>query len=63
MIPTEIDRRRETIKYMIEFCQSQLENLSHWEQNFIESVSEQFDEKGNLTDTQCDKLEQIYDKL
>lgn len=63
MIPTDPERRTEVIRYMLEFCENKLDSLSEWEANFITSIRDQFDSKGTLSDRQCDKLEQIYDKL
>ena len=45
---------------MIEECLNNMELLTNWEQDFVESVSEALLEYPSLTDAQADKLEQIY---
>ena len=40
-----------------------MQSLSKWEQNFIESVSDKYDRRGWLSDNEMDKLEQIYLKV
>jgi hypothetical protein len=62
MIPKDLEQRRSMISYMIDSCKYN-DNLTEWETNFILSISDQFEMNGNLTDRQCEKLEQIYDKL
>lgn len=37
--------------------------VTDWERNFIESISEQFDNRGDLSDKQVEILERIYYKL
>ena len=37
-------------------------SLSDWEEEFIDSVKEQWEHRGSLTDRQIEKLEQVYDK-
>jgi hypothetical protein len=34
--------------------------LSKWEMGFVESLSEQFEDKGRLSQKQYDKLEELY---
>jgi hypothetical protein len=36
--------------------------LSTWEKGFVDSISEQYEEKNFLTDKQKDKLESIWDE-
>jgi hypothetical protein len=48
------------IKWLLD-CLSN-EDLSDWETAFVESVSDQFEKKKSLTDTQYDKLEEIHTK-
>ena len=38
------------------------DSLSEWELSFVESVAEQYKEKGTLTQKQISKLNEIYDK-
>ena len=37
--------------------------LSEWENGFVASVSEQWEEKDGLTDKQRGKLEEIFDRV
>lgn len=64
MIPNDLEERKKVINYMLSYITNeQYDELSSWEQNFIDSINEQFEEKGTLSDRQCEKLEQIYDKF
>lgn len=38
-------------------------DFNKWESDFIDSISEQFDEGKKLTDKQIEKLESIHDKM
>lgn len=40
-----------------------MDRLTPWEKNFFESVKDQFDRRGFLTEGQDEKLEQIWVKL
>jgi hypothetical protein len=62
MIPNDLERRKKMITYMIEGCKTK-EDLTTWESDFILSIEEQFEQKGNLSNRQCEILEKIYDKL
>ncbi len=37
--------------------------LSEWEEEFVESISNQLDEGRTLTDSQYEKLNQIWDRV
>jgi hypothetical protein len=58
------------IKEMIEGCESAAEtpvqnggtNFSQWEREFLESVSEQYESRGSLTERQVEILAKLYDK-
>ena len=63
MIPTDKKQRREMITYMLKACTDNLDDLTSWEESFIESVNEQFQNRNDLSDRQCEILEKIYDKL
>lgn len=41
---------------------SEFENLSEWEQEFVSSIREQFERKGTLSINQEERLEEIYAK-
>lgn len=66
MIPNDQPLREQTIKRMIDsiiknHSQGAIE-LSDWEENFMYSISEQFNKKGDLSLKQSEILERIYDK-
>ena len=48
------------IEHMIKFMG---DNLSDWEQKFVESIENQFKAKGTLTDAQYDKLEEVFERV
>ena len=55
------------MKYEAEFIKEMLDrtahegvNLTKWEEDFIESISNQFDIRNSLSDKQIDILEKIY---
>ena len=39
------------------------ERLSDWEERFVASVSEQWEDRGTFTDKQRTKLEDIFDRV
>ena len=63
MIPNDPKERFTMIKYMIDKLTIEYDELTSWEQNFLESVTEQFEMKATLSDRQCEILERIYDKF
>jgi hypothetical protein len=54
------EARRTTISTWLTELERPAKQLSAWELNFLSSVSEQFYERGTLTDKQFDVLERIY---
>lgn len=52
--------KKEVIRDWIERCMDEARGLNAWEVQFLESISEQFDLRGSLSEAQEDKLEQIY---
>jgi len=50
----------ELISHMLTELDSPYKPLSPWEQSFVESVSDQFYVKGDLSDKQFETLEKIY---
>ena len=48
------------IQNWIETVQTEGRGLSKWEQDFIASLSEQFDERGTVSEKQQEILERIY---
>jgi len=66
MIPNDQPLRSEVIKRMIETTDDKMicdpDDYTKWEQDFIQSISEQFNKKNDLSDRQCEILERIHDK-
>lgn len=62
MIPNDQPARKQMIERMITTLTANESNLTKWELIFLGSVSNQFNKKGDLSDKQCEILEQIYDK-
>ena len=56
------DREKQT-EYMLSQCEDCSERLTDWENSFIESVRDQFDRKGSLSERQIEVLETIYCKV
>jgi hypothetical protein len=52
--------RTELIKHMLEALQTPQKSLSTWENQFLESISDQFDRTKSLSEKQFDRLETIY---
>jgi hypothetical protein len=50
----------EMIKHMLDTLESPVRQLTSWELGFLESVSEQFGERGMLSDKQFEIMERIY---
>lgn len=61
MIPNDQPLRAQTIKRMIDVSLDK-EDITEWERDFLQSINEQFTRKNNLSDRQCEILEEIYDK-
>ena len=49
-----------TIDYMLSALEAPVRDLSAWEENFVESVTEQWKEKHWLSERQQEILERIY---
>jgi len=52
--------RRQLIEHMINSLQMPSKRLSSWELQFLESVNDQFTDRGSLSQRQFEKLESIY---
>jgi regulator of sigma D len=48
---------------LITDCETRDDKLSEWEQGFIQSVREQFDRRGSLSDKQLEILNNIWEKV
>jgi hypothetical protein len=62
VIPNDQPARRDMIDRMLHSLIRTIDDLTSWEQDFIQSIAGQFDRKGDLSDKQCEILERIYDK-
>lgn len=62
MIPNDQPLRSTVIKRMLETVNKNMQYLTEWEQDFIYSVYDQFEKKGDLSLKQTEILERIYDK-
>ena len=51
------------VRYALGYCADNLDRLTDWEQDFIESVTDQFERSGHLSEKQEDVLERIYCNL
>lgn len=45
---------------MLQALQTPSKTLTKWEESFVESLQEQFDAKGSLSDRQLEILDRIY---
>ena len=48
---------------MIADCEKRGDKLSEWEQNFIQSIREQFDRRGSISEKQDEILNKIWEKV
>lgn len=53
--------RDANIRHMLAELESLGQNLTAWEQSFLESAMDDFERTGRLTDKQYAKLTQIYE--
>lgn len=54
----------EQIRYMIQHCLVECEDkLTKWEESFLESISDQFDSRGTLSEKQMEILDRVYTRL
>lgn len=63
MMPSDPKQLGEMVVYMLTACENDLDKLSPWEQDFIESIRSRIDNGWTLSNRQAEKLEQIYNKL
>lgn len=50
----------QVIKHYLDRIGEEMGSLTKWERDFVESLQEQFDERGRLSDRQAEILERIY---
>lgn len=60
-MPHSLDIKR--LGEVFESIDDSLHRLNDWEKNFVESLQEQFEERGTLSDRQLEILERIYGKV
>lgn len=51
---------KEVIKHWIDTVKAEGRNLTKWETDFIESLADQFDARGSVSEKQQEILERIY---
>lgn len=51
---------KEVIREWIELVNDEGRGLTKWEEDFMESITEQFEERGSISDRQEEILERIY---
>lgn len=61
-----VDHQYKEIEFMLKELQEELQNnykgFSDWEADFTDSLTEQFETRGNLSEKQLNKLRSIYQK-
>lgn len=48
---------------LIADCEAREEKLTEWEQGFIQSIREQFDRRGSLSERQREILDKIWERV
>ena len=51
------------IETLIEDCLNRYDKMNDWEREFMESIKDQYDDRGTLTETQEIKLNDIWEKV
>jgi len=59
MPPSKTDTQK-LIDSMLQALESPSKALTKWEENFLESISEQYQTRGTLSDRQLEILDRIY---
>lgn len=54
------EKKRTLIQHMLTELETPAKALTKWEMGFVESVGEQFDSRGTLSEKQMEILERIY---
>jgi hypothetical protein len=52
--------RKDIIRQMFQALENPHKDLTEWEENFLESISDQFEKRGTLSDKQFEILDRIY---
>lgn len=53
-------KSKEVIREWIKLVNDEGHDLTKWEEDFMESITEQFDERGSISDREEEILERIY---
>lgn len=56
----ETPKTREVIRHFLSELENPNKTLTKWEEDFVVSISDQFDRSGSLSDKQFSILERIY---
>jgi len=51
------------IELMIDDCLNRVQKLTEWEREFMQSIRAWYEEHGELTPMQTEKLESIWDRV
>ncbi len=63
MIPNDQPARKQMLTRMLDHLNSlSKSSFSKWEEDFIKSVDDQFQAKGDLSQKQAEIIERLYDK-
>lgn len=54
---------RTQLEYMLGHIEDYTERLTEWEKQFVDSVSEQLEQRGTLSEKQQEIVERVYVKL
>ena len=54
------DKQRELVTHMLHELEAPVRDLTKWEEDFVTSVTDQFERRGSLSDRQIEILERIY---
>jgi hypothetical protein len=60
MTEAKTPKTTETIRHFLSELESPKKPLTLWEENFLASVSDQFTNRGTLSDRQFEILERVY---
>ena len=55
------DKQEERIEMFFKFME--YDKLSDWEDSFVASVGEQYENRGTMTIAQFDKLEEVFERV
>ena len=59
MPPPRTDKQK-LIEQMLQALETPSKELTKWEENFLESLNEQYQTRGTLSDRQMEVLDRIY---